>query len=457
MGGIAARAAARLGWPLDLIRADLITLLRLAGPVVASRLGIMTMGLTDALVVGRYSATQLGFHALGWAPTAVAVTVCVGLLNGVQVMTARAIGEGRMDRTGAVLRRGVAYALQVGAAATIVLLLLGPTFLHVVGLSKPLADGSSRVLLVFALSLTPYAVSVAATFWLEALSKPGAVTTMMWVANAVNLAIDLLFVPGAFGLPALGAIGGACATLGARTALAAALLIYIARLPGARAMGVFEKPPPDRPAEAEQRRIGYGAGASSFFEVAAFSGMNIVAGWIGPLTVAAYTIVLNIAALVFMVPLGLSTATSVLVGSAYGARDLAGVNRAGAVGLAVAASFGFLVAVVVLPFAYPLALAYTTNADAVSMATGGLALACLFFAPDSLQVVAAQILRARGEVWLPTAAHLASYALVMSPLAIILAIPLHMGLAGIVWAVIVASFLSAGLLVGRFWMLRGRL
>jgi MATE family multidrug resistance protein len=457
MGGIAARAAARLGWPADLIRADLITLLRLAGPVVASRLGIMTMGLTDALVVGRYSATELGFHALGWALTAVAVTVCVGLLSGVQVMTARAIGEGRLDGTGAVLRRGLAYALQVGAVATAVLLLLGPMFLHVVGLSPTLADGSSRVLLVFALSLTPYAVSVAATFWLEALSKPGAVTTMMWVANAVNLAIDLLFVPGTFGLPALGAIGGACATLGARTALAAALLIYIARLPEARTMGVFHKPARDRPAEAEQRRIGYGAGASSFFEVAAFAGMNIVAGWIGPLTVAAYTIVLNIASLVFMVPLGLSTATSVLVGSAYGARDLPGVNRAGWLGVAVAATFGLVVAIVVWPTAHVLALAYTTNAAAVALATGGLLLSCLFFAPDCIQVVAAQMLRARGEVWLPTITHLASYALVMTPLAIVLAIPLHMGLSGVIWAVIAASFLSAGLLGGRFWMLRGRL
>ena len=37
--------------------ADLSELLKLAGPVILSRLGIMMMGLTDAIVVGRYSAT----------------------------------------------------------------------------------------------------------------------------------------------------------------------------------------------------------------------------------------------------------------------------------------------------------------------------------------------------------------------------------------------------------------
>lgn len=66
---------------------DLIELLRLAGPVVLSRLGIMVMGLTDAIVVGHFSARQLGFHAMAWAPTSVFVTATVGLLVGVQVMT----------------------------------------------------------------------------------------------------------------------------------------------------------------------------------------------------------------------------------------------------------------------------------------------------------------------------------------------------------------------------------
>src|SRR5262245_42771313 len=87
----------------SLVRAETRQLLTLAGPVVLARLGVMTMGLMDAVVVGRYSAEQLGFHALAWAPTSVVLTMAIGLLSGVQVMTARAIGEGRMAETGAVL------------------------------------------------------------------------------------------------------------------------------------------------------------------------------------------------------------------------------------------------------------------------------------------------------------------------------------------------------------------
>lgn len=440
----------------SLVRADLAQLLKLSGPVVLARLGIMTMGLTDAVVVGRFSAKELGYHALGWAPTSVILTALVGLLIGIQVMTARAIGEGRRENTGAVLRRGLTYSVWLGVASTVLLALAGPPFLQVIGLEQDLADGATRALLVFTLSLTPYAVSVAASFWLEGLQRPGPAAAAMWAANVVNLGLVLLFVPGAFGLPAMGAVGAAWGTFGARTFLALAMLAFIATLPEARALGVFTKPDRDRAAEAEQRRIGYGAGVSNFVEVSAFASMNVIAGWIGGLAVAAWAIVLNVAAIVFMVPLGLATGAAVLVGKAYGARDGAGVVRAGVVSFAVTAVFGAVVSLAIWPAAELISHGYTKDAATIAMAAPALVLSCLFFFPDALQVVIAQALRARGDVWPPTYTHLASYILIMMPLAWWLAIPMKLGIDGIVWAVIVASFVSCGLLLARFWMLSRR-
>jgi MATE family multidrug resistance protein len=452
----AAHASSVAGGRVLPVRTELTELMKLSGPVVISRLGIMAMGLSDAIVVGRYSAVQLGYHALGWAPSAVAVTMSIGLLTGVQVMTSRAIGEGRRNETGAVLRRGLSYALWVGLAAAALLALLGPPFLHAIGLEKSLADGATRALLVFALSLPGYTLSVAAASWLEGLSRPGPFAWAMWIANGVNLGLDLLLVPGTLGLPALGAVGGACATTGARTFLAVVMLAYIALMPEARALGVFAKPPRDRAAEAEQRRIGFGAGASNFFEVAAFSSMNIIAGWVGGLAVAAWAIVLNVAAIVFMVPLGLATGAAVRVGRAYGAREPRGVVRAALVSFGVTSLFGGLVGLVIWPNAALISRAYTENPQTLALAIPALILSCFMYLPDSLQVVTAQALRARGDVWVPTGTHLTSYIVVMAPLAWWLAIPRHMGVLGISWAVVVASVISAVLLLIRFWMLSRR-
>jgi MATE family multidrug resistance protein len=452
----AAQASAVAGGRGHPVRQELAQLLKLSGPVVLARLGIMTMGLSDAIVVGNYSAAQLGYHAQAWAPTSVVVTMTVGLLSGVQVMTARAMGQGRREEAGAVLRRGIAYSLWIGAISTAFLILAGPAFLHAIGLPKELADGATWPLLVFSVSLPGYALSVAASFWLEGLGRPGPAAWAMWAANLVNLALDLLLVPGVFGLPALGAVGGAWATTGARTFLAIALLIYIARMPEAGRLGVFRKPGRDRSAEAEQRRIGYGAGVSNFFEVSAFASMTIIAGWVGGTATAAWAIVLNVAAIVFMVPLGLATGAAVRVGGAYGARDPQAVNRAGAVAFAVTAVFGVLVSLAVWPAAELIGHGYTRDAATIAMATGALVLACWMFAPDAVQVVVAQALRARGDVWMPTITHLASYILVMMPLAWWLAIPRGYGVMGISAAVVVASFVSCALLLARFAMLARR-
>jgi MATE family multidrug resistance protein len=96
---------------------------------------------------------------------------------------------------------------------------------------------------------------------------------------------------------------------------------------------------------------------------------------------------------------------------------------------------------------------YTLDPTLLGMIAPALVLSCAFYIPDGLQVVGAQALRARGDVWLPTFFHLASYAVIMVPLAYVLAHDTSLGLQGIVWSVILASFISGALQVGRFaWL-----
>ena len=324
------------------------------------------------------------------------------------------------------------------------------------GLEPDLARGAIQVMQVFNLSMLPYAISCAAAFWLEGLGRPTPGMWIMWAANIVNLIVDIILVPGRWGISPMGAMGGAWATFSARTFLSVALLTYIALMPDARRLGVFDKPVKDRAAEATQRGVGYGAGASNAFEVTAFASMNLFAGWIGGFAVAAWAVTINVAALVFMVPLGLGTATAVLVGRAYGARDAAELRRAANVSFGVASVFGIGVSLLVFPLSGLIAHAYTADLRTASVAAGLIALSCLFFWPDALQSVAAQALRARGDVLVPTVTHMTSYVIFMMPLAWALAIPLHLGVAGLMWAVIAASFLAAAFLLGRFWMLDRR-
>jgi len=436
-------------------RETLSELLKLAWPVVLARLGIMTMGLTDAIVVGHYASRELAYHSLAWAPSSVVLTTAVGLMMGVQVMTARLLGEGRKDEVGAVLRRGMVYALQIGFVSMFALMLLGPFGLQHMGLEDGLGEGASPALMVFALSMPAYLISVAAQFFLEGLHRPKAGMVAMWVANAVNLGLNLMLVPDLLGLGVDGAVASAWATFGARTALAIFLVIFILRLPEARALGVFSKPKRDKAVEREQVKVGVGAGSSNFIEVGAFAAMTVFAGQLGAAETASWAVVINVSAIVFMVPMGLGSATAVLVGRSYGARDRDGVMRGGLAGIGVVTVLAFIIAIGLWLTAPLVVSAYTTDPAILAIAAPALVLATLFFVADAQQVVAAQANRASGDVVWPTLMHLLSYGIIMIPLGWWLAH--RIGVDGLVWSVIVASLISGALLIGRFVRIARRL
>lgn len=432
-------------------------LLRLAGPNVLSRLGIMAMGITDAIVVGQYSATELGYHSLGWAPTVTVLVAGIGLLLGVQVLTARHIGAGTPERTGAVLRRGISYAVRIGLVSTLALLLGGPWALHHIGLAPSLAAGASAALIVFSLSLTPYLIADSMWFWLEAHGKPKVPMVAMWIANGINLALALWIIPGTSPFPVSGAVAAGWVTLVARLCLMAMLGGFIWRWPVAHEVGVFRKSPPDAQEAREQRRIGYASGLSYAIEAGSFSGMNFIAAQLGVLVVAAWAVVMNVAAAVFMVPMGIAAATAVLVSRSVGAGSIVSVKRAFGMGMRLSMLVLLLLSVIVFFDAGLVGRAYTKDPVLLAMTGSALLLSCLFFMADGAQVVASNALRARGDIWWPTAMHFISYVAVMIPLAWFLAIHRGQGLDGIIWAVILASLVSGGGLTARFYMLGDRM
>jgi MATE family multidrug resistance protein len=432
-------------------------LLRLAGPNVLSRLGVMAMGLTDAIVIGQYSAVELGYHSLGWAPTVTVLVAGIGLLLGVQVLTARHIGAGNPERTGAVLRRGVGYAALIGIVSTVGLVLLGPVVLSNMGLEASLAAGATAALIVFSLSLTPYLVADALWLWLEAQGRPQVPMVAMWIANIINLLLALWIVPGTSPFPVAGAVAAGWVTLVARISLLVMLAGWIWFWPRAHDVGVFRKAAPDPDEAREQRRIGYASGLSYAIEAGAFSGMNFVAAQLGVLVVAAWAVVMNVAAAVFMVPMGIAAAGAVLVSRAVGAQDVSAVKRAFAMAMKLAMGALLALSLIVFLDAELVARAYSDDPALLAMAASALVLSCLFFMADGAQVVASSVLRARGDVWWPTGMHFISYVLVMIPLAWWFALRQGGGLDGIIWAVIIASLISGLALTARFYWLGDRM
>ncbi len=432
-------------------RAAFAALYRLSWPVAASRVGVMLMAFLDTVIVGRYSSAELSFLMLAQALFWVPAVASMGLLMGIQVKTAHFLGAGDLHRIGAVFQRGMGYAVGLGFGLMILLLVAGIGFLGLI-VKPELAAGARVPLIVFAVSMPLFLVLTGCSQFLEALSRTRDVMITTLIANAVNVVLLLVLVPGH--VPGIhGAVGAATATLIARSLQAVALFIHILRLEETKPFDLLGRQAPDAQGAAEQRHVGYATGASYFIEAAAFAGMTLFAGRISEEAVAAWSIILNFASIVFMVPMGLSAGCSVLVGKAYGAHDREGLKRMGRVSFVSAAAFMTVVVVMMLIFVGPITGLYTVDPALRPLVHQGLLLSCLFYIPDGLQVVAAQALRARKDVLAPTVIHYLSYGAIMLPLGFVFALTLGWGTAGLVGAVVVASAVSGTFQTGRFlWL-----
>lgn len=434
---------------MALSRPYVADLLRLAGPVALARLGIIGMALVDVVVVGQLAPEQLPHQALGWAPTAVFLVAGIGLLQGVQVLAARALGEGDPKEAGAVLRRGLVLALGAGLASVLIVWLAGERMFTAFGIDADLARASTPVMTVLALSVPLNLVYIAQTYFLEAIKKPGVSTAVMWGANAVNLALNLLWVP------EYGAIGSAWATFGARVCLAGVLGAWILFMPDGARFGVRSWAG-GRAGYSALFAVGVAAAVSQAVEAGAFSAMTVIAGRLGADVVAAYQILLNLMAFVFMVAMGLAAATAVLVAEALGRKAPADAARAGWTGIALNAAAMLAAGMAVLAFAEPIGRAYTADIGLAGLIASFMWIAALVLQPDGAQVVTAAALRARGDNWFPTWSHVFAYALIMPALGYWLAERQGLGVAGLLFAILWASVVSAGVLLIRWRALTRR-
>jgi MATE family multidrug resistance protein len=424
-------------------------LLRLAGPVALARLGIIGMAISDVVVVGQLAPRELPHQALGWAPTAVFLVAAIGLLQGVQVLAARSLGEGNPRGAGVVLRRGLVLALIAGGLSVALMWWGGERLFSTFGVEAALVPLSARVMMVLALSVPLHLLYIAGTYFLEAIKKPGVSTIVMWLANAVNLGLNLLWVP------EHGAVGSAWATVGARVFLSAALLLWIFLLRDGAKYGV-------RTLGAKGH--GYGAllgvgiasAVSQAVEAGAFSGMTVIAGRLGANIVAGYQILLNLMAFVFMIALGMAAATAVLVSEAIGRKAPHDAARAGWTGIGLNEISMIVAAMAIFVFAVPIGHAYTADVQLAGLISSLIWICALVLHPDGAQVVTASALRARGDNWFPTFSHILAYAVVMPALGYWFAEHLHLGVAGLLFAILLSSLLSGGVLLLRWWAVAER-
>jgi len=253
---------------------------------------------------------------------------------------------------------------------------------------------------------------------------------------------------GRLGVPALGAQGAGAAVAAMSWVQALAFLAWVRFSRTSAGLGWSRaRLRPDPAAIAALLRLGVPMAVSVLLEVGMFSTAALLIARFGPAAVAGHQIAMNVAAVCFMVPLGLGMAITVRVGNAVGRDDRAGVRSAVIAGLALVLATQAVSCSLLLTLPRAIAGLYTSDPAVLGSAAGLLLLAAIFQFSDGIQVAAAGALRGLKDTRVPMLITALSYWGVGMPAGLYFAFGAGLRTPGL-WIGLIAGLTVAALLLG---------
>ncbi|SPH17042.1 Multidrug resistance protein NorM [Defluviimonas aquaemixtae] len=442
-------------------RAHVRALLVLGLPLVGSNLAQMILHVTDTVMLGWYGVEALASVVLGASTFFILFILGAGYSIAVAGMVASALGRGDETQVRRDTRMTMWHSILFGVVVLPILWWSGP-ILVLLGQDPALAALAQDYLRIAGFGMIPALLLNTLKSYLSALERTQIVLWATLSGAVVNVVLNWMLIFGNWGAPELGVRGAAIATLVTQVATMAILMVYAAQKPELARFHLFQRFwRPDWPAFAQVWRLGWPVGLTGLAEGGLFNASALMMGWVGTIQLAAHGIALEVAALAFMVHLGLSSAATVRAGRAEGERDLRKLRDGAVTAIALSMVFGLVVVAVFLTLPGPIVglfLDETKPGTDAILAFGVvlLAVAALFQMFDAAQVMALGLLRGvqdtQGPLWISAV----SYWIIGIPASYVMAFPMGLGGVGLWLGLTIGLAVAAVLLTWRFWARWGR-
>jgi MATE family multidrug resistance protein len=386
---------------LSRLRDDIPELIKLAGPILVGQLAVIAFGVLDTAMTARYSTEDLAALAMA---SAIYISVYVGLTGVISALTPIAgqlFGAQRHGEIGEEVRQSTWLAVLLTILGS--LILYNADLLIQLSQANLVVENKARLYLeILVLGLpASMAMRVLMAFH-NAVSRPTVITIIQIIGLGLKFPLNALFIYGGFGIPAMGGPGCAVATV-----IISWLWLFITL--GFVCIDRFYKPfalfsqfsPPNLQRIWTIFKLGAPIGLSYLIEVTSFTFMSLFIARLGNVTLASHQIVANLGTVIYMVPLSLSIATMTLVAQSIGAGKQYRAEEIGWSSVFFTSSICIAIGLLVWVFRYPLLNMYDPPNEVKLLAAPLFLFIAFYQIFDSLQVVAAFILRAYRISFLP--------------------------------------------------------
>ena len=391
-------------------------------PVLVTQIAMFGMSFADTIMSGRYSAADLAGVAKGasiWVPVQTGLT---GILLAITPMVAQHIGAKRRELVAGQVMQGLMFSLVLSAAVIAVgVLAVGP-ILKGMGLEQQVYEVAERYLTAMAFGIVPLFAYTVLRCFIDALGLTRVTMFITLISLPINVGLNYLLIYGKLGMPELGGPGAGAASALTYWVMLLITVVLVLRMPVFMEFGVLKRfVRISLPAWRELVKIGLPIGLAIFFETSIFAAVTILMSGYNTVTIAAHQSALNFASLLYMIPLSVSMALTILVAFEAGAGRPKDARSYGYLGVGMAILFAVGCAGILFTFPDFIAGMYTKDREVLELTKQFLVYAIFFQLFDAVAAPIQGALRGYKDVGVTFVVALISYWVVGLPVGYLLA------------------------------------
>ena len=430
-------------------------LIAIALPILLAQIAQNSMGLVDTIMAGRVSAVDMAAISVGasiWLPL---VLFGHGLLLALPPTISYLNGSGQRRRIAHQVRQGIWIVLF--SCIPLVWLIYNSDFvLQKMDMEQRLADITFGYLHAMVWGLPCYLLMVNFRCLNDGIAKTKPAMVITSLGLLINIPLNYIFIYGKLGVPAFGAVGCGIATAIVNWVMCLLMLAYCMRAKNQRDLKVFANiiERPNRRTLGKLLKLGFPIAMALCCEVALFALTSLFLSPLGADVVASHQIALNTGSFVFMLPMSLGMATTILVGQRLGEKSPEGAKQVTYSALVMGLFIAVITAFLIVILKEQIANIFVKDAEVIAMAGTLLLLAALYQFSDTIQVIIGSVLRGYKDTQAILYITLFCYWVVGMPLGYVLArtdliVPGGIAAKGFWIAFVVSLTIAAGFLFFR--------
>lgn len=379
-------------------------------PILITQIGLYAMTFFDVMMSGQYSTQDVAGVSIGsslWTPV---YTGLSGILIALTPVVSQLVGS----RQSKSVSYSVMQAIYLAVALALVILIIGAFSLNPILNAMDLEDNVHRVahdyLIALSIGIIPLFVYNALRSFIDALGQTRISMIITLCALPINVIFNYLFIYGKFGFPELGGVGSGYATAITYWLIALVAIIVVVKINPFSTYKVFNEF--FRVSWKEWRAlllIGVPIGLAIFFETSIFSAVTLLMSKYDTVTIASHQIAMNFASLLYMMPLSISMALTIVIGFEIGASRYKDAKEYSWIGISMALTMSLVLSTILFLFREPVASVYTKDHEVMMLTSHFLIYAIFFQISDALQAPIQGILRGYKDVNVTFAMSLVSY------------------------------------------------